>query len=111
MPFGVVSGISRGIGVLIGSGDCRSGMGSFGGRCGASNCNQWDSLCERLFRNYFGISCLGSERESDENWKLTTASCRQLRLKRINKVRHYVISRHFEINSNKIYLVIQFNVE
>ena len=40
-----VSGVSgvgcRGIGVLDG---CRMGRGSFGGKCGASRCNQW-GLC------------------------------------------------------------------
>jgi len=58
MPFGVVSGIGRGIGVLDRSGDCRRGRGSFRGQCGTSHCYQWNSLCEgRLFPNYFGISC------------------------------------------------------
>ena len=46
MPFGVVSGVSRGIGVLDGSGDRRRGRGSFGGKYGASHCNQWEYLCK-----------------------------------------------------------------
>jgi len=45
MPFGVVSGIGRGIGVLDGSGDRRRERGSFSGKCGASHCNQ--TLCVR----------------------------------------------------------------
>jgi len=40
MPFGVVRGISREIGVLDGGGDRRSGRGRFGGELGASHCNQ-----------------------------------------------------------------------
>ena len=36
----VVSGIGRGMGVLDGGGDRRRGMGSFGGKCGESHCNQ-----------------------------------------------------------------------
>jgi len=31
IPFEVVSGVGRGLGVLDGSGDRRRGMGSFGG--------------------------------------------------------------------------------
>ena len=42
----MVSGIGRGMGVLDGSRDRRMGRGSFGSKCGASHCNQWDSLRE-----------------------------------------------------------------
>jgi len=41
MPFGVVSGVGRGMGVLDGDGDRPRGMGSFGSEFGASHCNQW----------------------------------------------------------------------
>jgi len=41
MPFWVVSGISRGMSVLVGV-RLSKGMDSFGGKCGASNYNQWD---------------------------------------------------------------------
>jgi len=44
MPFGVVSGVSRGMGVLDGGGDRRRGRGSFGDKFGASHSNQWE-LC------------------------------------------------------------------
>jgi len=40
MPFGVVSGVGRGMGVL----DYRRGKGSSGGKCGASHCNQWGTF-------------------------------------------------------------------
>jgi len=39
MPFGLVSGVGRGMGVLDGSGDRRRGMDSFVGEFGASHCN------------------------------------------------------------------------
>jgi len=42
MPFGVVSGVGRGMGVLDGGRDLRKERGSFGGKYGASRCNQWD---------------------------------------------------------------------
>jgi len=45
MPFRVVSRVSRGMGVLVGGGD-QTGRVSFGDKCGASHCNQWDSLHE-----------------------------------------------------------------
>jgi len=41
MPFGLVSGVGRRMGVLDGGGDRRRGRGSFGGEFGASHCNQW----------------------------------------------------------------------
>jgi len=40
MPFGVMSGVGRGMGVLDGSGDRRRERGSFGVNVGASHCNQ-----------------------------------------------------------------------
>ena len=45
MPFGVVSGVGRGTGVLDGGGDRRRGRGSFGGEFWASHCNQWGFCC------------------------------------------------------------------
>jgi len=45
MPFGMVSGISRLMGVLDASGECRRGRGSFWGEFGASHCNQWGLCC------------------------------------------------------------------
>ena len=45
MPFGVVSGVGRGMGVLDVGGDRQRGSGSFDGKFGASHCNQW-GLCE-----------------------------------------------------------------
>ena len=52
MPFGVVRGVGRGMGVLDGGGDRQRGRSSFGGEYGASHCNQW-GLCDALFSNYF----------------------------------------------------------
>ena len=52
MPFGVMSGVGFGMGVLDGGGNCRRGRGSFVGEFGASHCNQW-GLCDALFSNYF----------------------------------------------------------
>jgi len=40
MPFAVVSGVSRGMGVLDGGGDHQRGRNSFGSKGGASHCNQ-----------------------------------------------------------------------
>ena len=48
MPFGVVSGVGLGSGVLDFGGDRRRGRGSLGGEFAASHCKQWDfvaSLC------------------------------------------------------------------
>jgi len=44
MPFGVVSAVGFGIGVLDFGGDRRRGRGSLGGEFVASHCNQWE-LC------------------------------------------------------------------
>ena len=52
MPFGVVSGIGLGMGVLDFGGDRQRERGSFEGKFVASRCNQW-SLCDVLFSNYF----------------------------------------------------------
>jgi len=41
MPFGVVSVIGRGMGVLDGVADRRRGRGSFGSEFGVSHCNEW----------------------------------------------------------------------
>ena len=45
MPFGMVSGVGRGMGVLDGGGDRRRERDSFGGEVEASHCNQW-GLCD-----------------------------------------------------------------
>jgi len=45
MPFGMVSGVGRGTGVLDGGGDIRREKGSLGDEFGASYCNQW-RLCD-----------------------------------------------------------------
>jgi len=46
MPFGVVSGVGLGMGVLDFDGDHRQDRGSFGGEFGAvSRCNQWGFCC------------------------------------------------------------------
>ena len=44
MPFGVMSGVGRGMGVLDQGRDRRRGRGDVGSKCGASHCNQW-GLC------------------------------------------------------------------
>jgi len=54
--FGVVSGVGRGMGVLDRGGDHRrgKGMGSFGGKFGASHWNQYGTLlrsCARATRS------------------------------------------------------------
>jgi len=41
MPFGVMSGVGRGMDVLDEGGDRQRGSGSFEGEFGASHCNQW----------------------------------------------------------------------
>jgi len=45
MPFGMVSWVGRGMGVLDKSDDRRRRWGSFGGESGASKCNLW-GLCD-----------------------------------------------------------------
>jgi len=45
MPFGMVSGVGLGMGVLNFGGDHRRGRGSFGGEFGASHCYQWGLCC------------------------------------------------------------------
>ena len=52
MPFGVVSGVGLGMGVLDLGDDRRRGRGSFGGEFWSSYCNQW-GLFDALFSNYF----------------------------------------------------------
>jgi len=42
MPFGMMSGVGRGMGVLDGGSDRLRERGSFGGEFGASHCNQWE---------------------------------------------------------------------
>jgi len=58
MPFGMVSGVGKGMGV-DGRDDRRRERGSFGGEFGASHCNQRGLCCvvvrkRRLFPIYFG---------------------------------------------------------
>jgi len=61
MPFGMVSGVGRGMGVLDGGGDHQ--RGSFGGEPWAFDCNQWGLCCivvgERraLPKLYWGKTC------------------------------------------------------
>jgi len=45
MPFGVVSAVGLGMGVLDFGGDRLRGRGSFGGEFAASHCNQWGFCC------------------------------------------------------------------
>jgi len=45
MPFGVVSGVRFGSGVLDFGGDRRRGRGSLGGESAASHSNQWGLCC------------------------------------------------------------------
>jgi len=52
MPFGVVRGVGRGMGVLDGGRDRQKGRGSYGGEFGASHCNQ-RGRSNVLFSNYF----------------------------------------------------------
>jgi len=52
MPFGMVSGVSQGMGVLDMGGDRRRERGGFGSEFGTSHCNQW-GLFDALFSNYF----------------------------------------------------------
>jgi len=51
MPFGVVSGVGLGMGILD-FGVIVEGKGQCWGEFGASHCNQW-GLCDALFSNYF----------------------------------------------------------
>ena len=44
MPFGLVSGVSRGMGVLDRGGDHRGEWAVLGGEFWASQCNQWGTL-------------------------------------------------------------------
>jgi len=60
MPFGVFSGIGRGMGVLHGGNDRRRGRGSFGGEFGASHCNQWGRRCT-LPKFFWGSTCYFNE--------------------------------------------------
>jgi len=45
MPFEMVSGVGRGLGVLGGGGDRQRGRSSFGGKRGAAHRNEW-GLCD-----------------------------------------------------------------
>jgi len=63
MPFGVVSGVGRLMGVLDGAGNRGRGSGSFGGKYGTSHCNQWVLcgvvLCREGWRRDFSQITLG----------------------------------------------------
>jgi len=59
MPFGVVRGVGRGMGVLDESGDRRRGRGSFRGEFGAPIVTN-GGLCDALFSNYFEDLYLGN---------------------------------------------------
>jgi len=63
MPFGMVSGIGRGMGVLDGGGNRRRGRDSFGSDFRASHCNH-GNFATRLFPNYFvqNLFIIGSHR-------------------------------------------------
>jgi len=51
MPFGMVSGVGRGMAVLDVGDDRRRGRGRFGSEFGASYCNQWrHALLKLLWR-------------------------------------------------------------
>jgi len=52
MPFAVVSGVGRRMGVLDGDGDRRGGRRSFGGEFEASHCNQ-RGFCDAAFLKFF----------------------------------------------------------
>jgi len=52
MPFEVVSGVGRGMGVLDGMDIVEREGAVFEGEFAASHCSQWD-LCDALFSNYF----------------------------------------------------------
>jgi len=56
MPFGMMSAVGRGMGVLDGGGDRRRGRGSFGVNLGRPIVTNGD-FATRLFPNYFG-QCL-----------------------------------------------------
>jgi len=60
MPFGAVSGVSQVMGILDGGGCHRRGRGSFGGKCGASHCNQW-GLCGVVIFRREGWRCGSSQ--------------------------------------------------
>jgi len=59
MPFRVVSGVGRVIGVLDGV-EIVEGRGSFGGKCMAFDCNQWGTLwhsCAKLRASmWYGVA-------------------------------------------------------
>jgi len=60
MPFGVVSGVGREMGALDGDGDSPKGRGSFGGKCGASHCNEWE-FCGLVVLCREGWRCSSSQ--------------------------------------------------
>ena len=59
MPFGMASGVGRGMGVLD-RGERQEGGGSFGGKCGAFQCNQ-RGLCGVVILCHEGWRCGSSQ--------------------------------------------------
>jgi len=58
MPFGMVSEVGRGMGVLDFGGDRREGEGAvFGCEYGASHCNQWGLCCVVVWKCIQRSSC------------------------------------------------------
>jgi len=57
MPFGVVSGVGLGMGVLDFGGDRRRGRGSLGGEFAASHCNQQGLCCIVVWKCVKRSSC------------------------------------------------------
>ena len=57
MPFGMMSGVGHGMGVLDGGGYRRREMGSFWGEFGASHCNQWGLCCTVVWKRVKRSSC------------------------------------------------------
>ena len=57
MPFGVVSGVGLGMGVLDFGGDRRRGRGSLRGEFAASHCNQWGLCCVVVWNCVERSSC------------------------------------------------------
>jgi len=57
MPFGVVSEVGQGMGVLNGDSDRWRRRGSFGNKFGASHCNQWGLCCIVVWKCVNRLSC------------------------------------------------------
>jgi len=57
MPFGLVSGVGRGMHVLSGGSYHRRGGAVLVGECGASHCNQWGLCCIVVWKCVNRLSC------------------------------------------------------